>query len=253
MRRQDANWWIGAILLLVMGVLFTGCNAPAATSSKEPPATIEKIEGTDFSRITLTEKAAQRLALETVPVKLETVVRMRRVGGEVMAVRAATGSTGNLARVKVSLNRSDLVKVNRGQQARVVEMGLDDGEDSDGDAAEFAEAFDKGQDVDIPSSLQYTVKAGKAKLVAGQRVFVELPLSAKLKRSVVPYNAVIYDLKGDTWVYTSPAARTFVRQHVKVDYIDDDTAILTEGPAVGTNVVSVGVAELFGAEYGIGK
>jgi hypothetical protein len=69
----------------------------------------------------------------------------------------------------------------------------------------------------------------------------------------VPYNAVIYDLKGDTWVYTSPAARTFVRQHVKVDYIDDDTAILTEGPAVGTNVVSVGVAELFGAEYGIGK
>jgi hypothetical protein len=145
MRRQLIGW-IGTVPLLVVGMLFTACNGPAATSSKELPATIEKIEGTDFSRITLTEKAAQRLALETVPVKLETVVRMRRVGGEVMAVRAASGSTGNLARVKVSLNRSDLVKVNRGQQARVVEMGLDDGEDSDGDAAEFAEAFDKGQD-----------------------------------------------------------------------------------------------------------
>ena len=252
MRRQHSNWWIGAIPLLV-GVMLTSCNGPAATSSKEKPATIAKIAGSDLSRITLTEKAAQRLALETVPVRIETVVRMRRVGGEVMAVRAASGKTGGIARVKVALNRSDLVKVNRGGQARVVEMGLDDGEDSDGDAAEFAEATDRGQDVDIESSLQYTVKAGKAKLVAGQRVFVELPLSAKMQRSVVPYNAVIYDLKGDTWVYTSPAPLSYVRHHVKVDYIDDDTAILAEAPPVGTKVVSVGVAELFGAEFGIGK
>ena len=232
----------------------TACNRPAVTSSKEKPATIEKIEGTDLSRITLTEKAGKRLALETVPVRVETVIRMRRVGGEVLAVRAASGKTGGVARVKVALNRSDLVKVNRGQQARVVQMGLDDGEDSDGDAAELSDVSDKGNaDDTISSSLQYTVTAGKAKLVTGQRVFVELPLSAKMQRSVVPYNAVIYDLEGDTWVYTSPAPLTFVRHHVKVDYIDDDTAILTEAPPVGTKVVSVGVAELFGAEFGIGK
>jgi hypothetical protein len=253
MKKLQAHLWIGVIPLLVVSLLMTGCNTPAASSSKEKPATIAKIAGSDLSRITLTEKAAQRLALETVPVRIETVVRMRRVGGEVMAVRAASGKTGGVARVKVALNRSDLVKVNRGGQARVVEMGLDDGEDSDGDAAELSDVSDKGQDVDIESSLQYTVKAGKAKLVTGQRVFVELPLSAKMQRSVVPYNAVIYDLKGDTWVYTSPAPLSYVRHHVKIDYIDDDTAILTEAPPVGTKVVSVGVAELFGAEFGIGK
>ena len=194
------------------------------------------------------------MALETKPVRLETVVRLRRVAGEVVAVRAVSGKTAGVARVKVALNRSDLVKVNRGQQARVVQMGLDDGEDSDGDAAELSDVSDKGNaDDTISSSIQYTVTGGKTKLTAGQKVFVELPLSAKIKRSTVPYTAVIYDLKGDTWVYTSPSPLTFVRHHVKVDYIDDDTAILTEAPPVGTNVVSVGVAELFGAEFGIGK
>jgi hypothetical protein len=254
MRRQYANWWIGAIPLLVVGVLFTGCNGPAASSSKEEPATIEKIAGGDLSKITLTEKAGKRLALETVPVKLETVIRMRRVAGEVMAVRAASGKTSGISRVKVALNRSDMVKVNRGQQARVVEMGLDDGEDSDGDAAELSDVSDKGNaDDTISSSLQYTVTAGKTKLMAGQKVFVELPVSGKVQRSTVPYTAVIYDLKGDTWVYTSPAPLTYVRHHIKVDYIDDDTAILTEGPPVGTNIVSVGVEELFGTEFGIGN
>ena len=254
MKKRQAHLWIGVIPLLVVGVLMTGCNTPAASSSKEKPVTIEKMAGTDISKITLTEKASKRLALETKPVRLETVVRMRRVGGEVMAVRAASGKTGGTARVKVALNRSDLVKINRGQQARVVEMGLDDGEDSDGDAAELSDVSDKGNaDDTISSSIQYTVTGGKTKLTTGQKVFVELPLSAKLQRSTVPYTAVIYDLKGDTWVYTSPSPLTYVRHHVKVDYIDDDTAILTEAPPVGTNVVSVGVAELFGAEFGIGK
>ena len=251
--RKQQNWWIAAIPLLV-GVLMTACNRPAASSSKEQPVMIEKIAGSDLSKITLTERAGKRLALETVPVRLETVVRLRRVAGEVVAVRAVSGKMGGVARVKVALNRSDLVKVNRGQQARVVQMGLDDGEDSDGDAAELSDVSEKGNaDDTISSSLQYTVTGGKTKLTAGQKVFVELPLSAKIKRSTVPYTAVIYDLKGDTWVYTSPSPLTFVRHHVKVDYIDDDTAILTEAPPVGTKVVSVGVAELFGAEFGIGK
>jgi hypothetical protein len=253
MRRQQSNWCIGAVLLLVVGVLFS-CNGPAASSSKEEPATIEKIAGSDLSKITLTEKAGKRLALETVPVRVDTVIRMRRVAGEVMAVRAASGKTSGISRVKVALNRSDMVKVNRGQQARVVEMGLDDGEDSDGDAAELSDVSDKGNaDDTISSSLQYTVTSGKTKLIAGQKVFVELPVSGKVQRSTVPYTAVIYDLKGDTWVYTSPSPLTFVRQHIKVDYIDDDTAILTEGPPVGTNIVSVGVEELFGTEFGIGN
>ena len=72
------------------------------------------------------------------------------------------------------------------------------------------------------------------------------------KRKVIPYSAVLYGVNGETWTYTSPKSRTFVRHHIEIDRIDDDLAILLEGPPVGTAVVSVGVMELYGTEIGIG-
>ena len=42
-----------------------------------------------------------------------------------------------------------------------------------------------------------------------------------------------------------------MRQKIKVDHIDGDKAILAQGPAAGTKVVTVGAAELFGSEEGI--
>jgi len=71
-------------------------------------------------------------------------------------------------------------------------------------------------------------------------------------RKVVPYSSLIYDPKGRTWIYTSPQARTFVRQQVEVDTIDGDRVLLIDGPPVGTEIASVGVAEIYGAETGVG-
>jgi hypothetical protein len=68
-----------------------------------------------------------------------------------------------------------------------------------------------------------------------------------------PYAALIYDGKGRTWVYTNPERLVFVRALVIVDSIQGPNAILKEGPQAGTTVVVSGVAELFGAESGIGK
>lgn len=68
-------------------------------------------------------------------------------------------------------------------------------------------------------------------------------------RKVVPYSAVLYDLHGETWVYTNPEPFTFVRAHVSVDSIDGDLAVLSEGPPSGTAVVTVGVTELYGTEF----
>ena len=73
------------------------------------------------------------------------------------------------------------------------------------------------------------------------------------KQVVVPYAAVIYDLHGETWLYTNPEPLTFVRESIVIDAIDGDMVILSEGPSVGTEVVTVGVAELFGAETGVSK
>jgi hypothetical protein len=72
------------------------------------------------------------------------------------------------------------------------------------------------------------------------------------QRKVVPYAAVIYDVNGGTWVYTSPEPRMFVRDEIEIDYIDGDIAVLSHGPPVGTAVVTVGVAELLGTEFEIG-
>jgi hypothetical protein len=71
-------------------------------------------------------------------------------------------------------------------------------------------------------------------------------------RTVVPYGAVLYDATGTTWVYVTREPRSYLREQIVVDDIEDGQAVLTDGPAVGTAVVSVGAAELYGTEFGVG-
>jgi hypothetical protein len=66
----------------------------------------------------------------------------------------------------------------------------------------------------------------------------------------VPYAALVYDGAGKTWVYTAPEPRTYIRAAVTVDQITGDKVQLRSGPAAGTDVVTLGAAELFGAEFG---
>ena len=75
-------------------------------------------------------------------------------------------------------------------------------------------------------------------------------VGARGARSVVPYSAVLYDARGDTWVYTNPASLVFLRERVSVERIDDNRVILTNGPPAGTTIVTVGGAELLAAELG---
>jgi hypothetical protein len=131
-------------------LLLAACQQPKATKHAEHPAEVKKIEGTELSRLTLSEKAMQRLDLKTDRVREQQVSR------------------------------------------------------------------------------------------------------SASPRKVVPYGSLIYDPQGRTWIYTSPETRTFVRHKVDVDYIEKDIAILKAGPPAGTVVVSVGVAELYGAEFKVG-
>ena len=68
------------------------------------------------------------------------------------------------------------------------------------------------------------------------------------KRTVVPYASIIYDTEGATWVYLNPEPLTYVRHPVTVGDIKGDQAILTDALPSGSSVVTVGVAELYGAE-----
>jgi len=65
---------------------------------------------------------------------------------------------------------------------------------------------------------------------------------------VVPYAAVVYDSDGSAWTYTVPSPGTYVRARITVAAIEGEVAVLTDGPAEGTVVVTQGAPELLGAE-----
>lgn len=138
------------ILVLVTILLLAACSgASGDETGTEEPALVEPIAGTDFNRIRLTERAAERLGVQT------DVIREMDVDGEQMLV--------------------------------------------------------------------------------------------------APYAAVLYGLNGETWLYVSSEPLTYRREPITIDYIDGDMAILTEGPEPGTPVVTVAVAQLYGADTGVGK
>jgi hypothetical protein len=144
---QRKNRWV-ALAVVVVALLLAACggSSTADEGSGHEPAVLEAIEGSELMKITLTEEAAARIAIETATVE-------------------------------------------------------------DGQAGSAAIA--------------------------------------------IPYAAVLYDPDGTTFTYTSPEPLVFVREPITVDRIEGEVAYLTEGPATGTAVVTVGAAELFGTELGV--
>ncbi|HEV8625082.1 MAG TPA: hypothetical protein VG034_11550 [Acidimicrobiia bacterium] len=100
---------------------------------------------------------------------------------------------------------------------------------------------------------------GQSKVIlieeAAKRLGIETAEVAPLPagRESVPYSAVIYDAEGNSWVFTTGEELSYVKAPITIDRIEGDTAILAEGPPVGTAVVSQGAEELFGVEDGIGE
>lgn len=129
------------IIVLIVALQLSACGPKSVTTEKINPATLEEIEGSELKRVILTEKAAERIDLQTVSV--------------------------------------------------------------DGD--------------------------------------------------IVPYAAIIYDTEGNTWVYTNPAPLTFVRAPIVIDRIEGDQVFLSQGLETEVPVVTVGVAEIYGAETGVSK
>lgn len=88
---------------------------------------------------------------------------------------------------------------------------------------------------------------------AAERLGVETaPVTEAGATMTIPYAAIIYDAQGATWAYVNTEPLVYTRASVVVDEIEGDTAVITEGPASGTPVVTTGAAELYGAEIGVG-
>lgn len=253
--KRRTLWMIG--LVIVISLSLAGCAGSGSEETvKEPPAVVEAIDGTELNRVTLTEHAAQRLGIETAQITEEVISRDLTVSGRIEETQTAEGGSGSV-RVRVPLTAGDLAKVAHGQPARIV--AADDDDDEEELEADVLDADDIGDvedddDTSDGTTLYYQVNNANHNLTPGQGVRVKLSVvGTGDRRAVVPYSALIYDLNGDTWVYISPEPLVFMCHPVTVEYIEGDRAILSDGPPVGTTVATVGVAELYGADTGIGK
>lgn len=87
----------------------------------------------------------------------------------------------------------------------------------------------------------------------GQRVAAHLMLKGDAESIAIPWSAVYHDIYGSQWVYEQAAERKFVRRRVEVLSVMDGWAAIARGPKVGTALVTAGVAELAGTEFGFAK
>lgn len=239
---RPTNRWM-LLTLLAAALLLSACGRRAETHTKIEPAQVVKNIDTGVGVVTITPRAAERLGLLTEAVREERVSRTRVVGGEVVA---APGATDGSVLVQVAFGVADAAEVDARTPATVLPLALDG---NSGIAA--APAFDEAVD---GVALAYRIDGNDHGLEVGQRVRIALPLEAtnSLKK-VIPYSAVIYDLNGETFTYTAPEPLTYVREPITVEFIEGGDAVLSDGPAVGVEVISVGAAEIFGTEFGVGK
>jgi hypothetical protein len=248
--------------------------AAGATGSLALPAKVENIEGSELKRVMLESEAAERLHLEMTPVREEKIVLRTVVVGQVEDERVAKPAMTTADSADGVLAVAPQPTPTAGGETRVLVLLDDDdddddvGEVDDDDSAEIIAPGDEDDDQPLlakhvvmarqaesdANTLYFKIPAGaRHNLTSGQRVAVRLAApGSSVAKKVIPYSAVLYDAGGNAWVYTSTAPLAFVRHRVVIDKIDRGLAILQEGPDVGTKVVTVGGAELYGAESGVG-
>jgi multidrug efflux pump subunit AcrA (membrane-fusion protein) len=247
---KRCNLWIGLVLIMISALGLGACASELVYEKIEPAELIDQGDGRNL--VILTERAAERIGVETDSVREEQFIQTRTVGGEFIA----DANNPEQARVRVRISDAEFASVNTSRPAFV--LSLDDEEDDDMETGWMAEldelpGLDDPEDTGI-KEMHYVIKNADHNLVAGQKLLVELSLmGGDAVKLVVPVGALVYDLNGETWIYISPEPLHFLRYPVQVDYIEGDMVVLLEGPPVGTKVATVGVPELHGTDTGVGK
>jgi len=110
------------------------------------------------------------------------------------------------------------------------------------------------------ATVEKNATTGIARITLSQRAVERLELGTDTVKpgpdgatTVIPYAALLYDAQGKTWVYANTGERVYERQAVTVSKVEAGAVTASAGPAAGTVVVTVGAAELFGAEFNTGK
>ena len=244
-----SNKFIKLVLIMIAILSLSACKSEPAPEKIKPAEIVAQENGRNL--VILTEKAAQRLDIQTDTIREEQIVQTHTVGGEVVIET----NSPNQALVRVSLSAADLAMVDQNAPVLVLPLNADDDDETNGLIAEPDELSDFDDNEDNREALRYyVVKDLQHGLIQGQRLLVEIPMKVdEAARLMVSVSAIIYDLNGQTWVYTNPEPLAFIRYPITVDFIENEIAVLLEGPPAGTIVATVGVAELYGIDTGVGK
>ena len=153
--------------------------------------------------------------------------------------------------VRAPVYVGDLSRLDRTAAAHVV--GLADAPDVAGRVATAVDAPPSTNPAASTVDVFYRLSNADGAYQLGQRVGVTIPLRQQGAALAIPWSAIVYDANGGAWVYEQTGASTYVRRRVQVERAVGDLAVLASGVKPGAKVVTAGVAELFGVEFGVGK
>ncbi|MDH3700003.1 MAG: hypothetical protein OEU46_01705 [Alphaproteobacteria bacterium] len=258
-------------LFLAPAVVQAGGSGPTGPSTA---VKFEPVPGSKIKRVILTARAVERLGIETGKISEQRIIRKQMVGGQIThplkiqaeqkIARGGFGSFGQAqvktvaarpqlpnesgAYLRLTLSEEEWNRVAKNVPARVLPLATRGKLPKEVSAirAKLPPLLDPKRSM---LRVYYIVPGTEHSLKVGDRMRVELQLSgSNKKRKIVPYSAVYYDGKGKPWVYTTAKPLVYERKRVSVERIVGELAVLTGGPPVGTEVVTVGSSLLFGAE-----
>jgi hypothetical protein len=107
-----------------------------------------------------------------------------------------------------------------------------------------------------PAALESTGPDKPARVILTEEAVDRVALQttevkASGKDLTVDHAALVFDKAGKPWVFSVVGPRTYVRATVTIKDVQDNVVTLSAGPPAGTQVVTVGAIELWGAELGI--
>jgi RND family efflux transporter MFP subunit len=153
--------------------------------------------------------------------------------------------------IRVPVYVGDLRLIDRRQTAKV--HAMNDTPDAASRPARPINAPPTADPLNNTADLYFELANGDGSMRPGQKVGVTLSERATEESLVVPWSAVAHDINGGAWVYENIAPQQYARRRVEVRRVVGSLAALARGPAVGAKIVTAGVAELFGTEFGAGK
>lgn len=153
--------------------------------------------------------------------------------------------------VRVTLPVGDLEDIARDREAQVGSLSAHASQPMQPAMAVAAPPIANPQAYTV--DLLYVLHNSGEEAIPGRRVGVLTPVTHAAESLTLPASALVFDALGGSWVYVQTAPLTYARKRVTVSYVTGSDAVLSSGPDVGANIMTVGAQAMFGAETGTMK